>query len=224
MAANFENLEAAYETRIYEDGISNRQRRAIRGKSTRERLTEARDAQAQSGIRVRIARPVKNETDFMGELKVWIPSVQAGVARRKSLGNLAMTVFDTAQQPIRACAGLTKEEIERRLASQYRPIFEQSPPIEVTGTALFGNLSRPFIGLTLAPGFAFKERGIVRPIVAPELGLDDRHQPDHRLHVSLGQALSHERAIEIQAALATVLPNYVQFRPATVSVELDADN
>lgn len=219
-AVNF--FESSFERQAYSDdsrGMSTRQRRSLRGPSANQRLTNARNAQSSSGVRVRIARSVVNQTDFQPELKAWIPSVQDGVASRKSLGNLAMTVFDTTQQPLRFSDDLTEESLTKDFQRRYPLLFVKTKPLEVTGIALFGNRDRPFIGLTFAPGQAFDEIGTVRDIVAPELALDASHQQSHQPHVSLGQAFSYDRAVEIMAKLDPVRPDYVQFAPATVLVE-----
>lgn len=215
-------FESSYEVSPYEDGISNRQRRALRGPSAHARLATARQAQADSGVRVRIARKVLNQGDFKSELKIWIPSVQNGVAARKSLGNLAMTIFDTSQQPLRYSDGITQDSLEENLAEQYPALYAPTKPLEVTGTALFGSKARPFIGLTFAPGPAFTELRKVQAIVAPELALDSSHQLKHQPHVSLGQVFSYEQALVIQDKLSSNLPGYVQLAPADVCVDTAA--
>ncbi len=203
----------------YEDGIRNRERRALRGPSVQERRNAARAAQAQSGQRVHIARAVLNQPDFREELKVWIPWVQDGVATRRSLGNLTMTLFNTSQQPLRYAEDYTEEDLRDKFANRYPALFDRTPPLEVTGTDLFGNENRPFIGLMLAPGFAYRELAEVRGIIAPELVLDSSHQNPHRPHVSLGQAFTNAAALELQKRLNPVLPAYVQFGPADINVE-----
>lgn len=218
-AAGIEQLEASMEGCIYTDEAS--RRRSNRTQRPRDRLATARRAQAESGIRIRIARPVANQSDFAQELKVWIPHVQEGMAARKSLGNLAMTLFDTNQQPITCSDGQTEESIREKIEVRYSKLFVASPTIEVTGIRRFGNTDRPFLGLTLAPGFAQQEQQTVRALVAPELALGEDYQLEHTLHVSLGQAFSRERAERIEKALLPVLPTYVKFGPADISVGVE---
>lgn len=203
----------------YEDGMRNRERRALRGPSVKQRRNTAREEQARSGQRIRIARRVLNQLDFKKELEVWIPFVQDGVASRRSLGNLAITLFDTNQQPLRFAEECTEEELKDRFEVRYPALFQNTPPIEVVGTDRFGDKSMPFIGLILAPGFAYSERREVRGIAAPELLLDDSHQNPHKPHVSLGQAFTREAAGNIQNKLDLILPGYVQFAPADITVE-----
>lgn len=218
---NFTALESALEGSVYEDDS---RRRRHRTQTAEERRAAAIAAQAMSGSRVRIARSVKNQGNFADELKVWIPFVQSGVASRKSLGNLAMTVFDTAQQPL-INNSFNQASVEEKLKRDCPALFKDSPRIEVTGTDLFGSRSQPFIGLTLAPSSVYLEWQSVRDIIAPELSLGDAHLPRHRIHVSLGQAHTHDHAVIIQKALQSSLPEYVQFKGARVSVtesEVDA--
>lgn len=215
-----EFFESRAEAPVYVDfGISNRQRRALRGPSANQRRNAARQSQAESGIRIRISRQVINQADFAPELKIWIPSVQDGVASRKSLGNLAMTVFDTTQQPLRYCDDISTESLEEDLESKYPELFRRTDPLEVTGTAFFGNRKSPFIGLTFAPGRAYDEIQQVRQLVAPELALDSSHQLSHQPHVSLGQVFSYDRALELKEKLDPVTPRYVQLAPAKVEVD-----
>ncbi|HSX46419.1 MAG TPA: hypothetical protein VLF87_00285 [Patescibacteria group bacterium] len=215
---NFEHLEASLETPIYEDAISNRQRRSLQRQSSRDRLATARDAQATSGVPIRIARSVKNQTDFLPELKIWIPYGHAHTAKRKSLGNLAMTIFDTSQQPLRSSEGQTLESVEALFDARYPDLLRPSPPIEVAGIGLYGIKDCPFIGLQLAPGFSEREQETVRQLIAPELALDASHQKIHRMHISLGQALSRECAVVLLEELEPVLPTYVQLLPASITV------
>lgn len=203
----------------FEDGISNRERRALRGPSPRDRRAAARSAQIASGVRIRLARKVMNQLDFREQRKKWYPAVQEGTATSKSIGSFALTVFDTAQQPLRFGEEHTKESVEERIRARYPDFFLPSPPIEVTGTALFGNRDKPFIALTLAPGHAYDEKVKTRDLIAPELWLDNSHQLDDVPHISLGQVFARSKAEEIRIMLAPVLPAYVQFMPGIVNVE-----
>jgi hypothetical protein len=203
----------------HEDGISNRERRSLRGPSVQARRTAAREAQTASGLRVRVSRAVKNQLAFKDELKVWHLPVQTGIATRKSLGSLAVTIFDTAQQPLRFGEMFSEAALKDVLDERYPALFEESPPIEVTGTDLFGSRQSPFVALTLAAGFAYREQASVQAIIAPELSLDASHQLEHRPHVSLGRLLVADRAQDIRAQLAPLIPEYVQFKPATICIE-----
>jgi len=206
----------------YEDGrMSNRQRRALKGPSRRERRSAAQGAQAVTGRRIRISRPVKNQLDFKPELKAWHEPVQAGIAKRKSLGSLAMTVFDTRQQPLRFGAEHTEESLEGLLYDSCPALFEDCPPVPVTGTGLYGSKIRPFVALTLGPGPIYGERSSVRDAIAPELSLDDSHQLGSRPHVSLGQVFAAHQAVALQAKLEPVLPQYVEFGPALIELTLE---
>jgi hypothetical protein len=221
----------SFEQPIYSDGlynpyvdeISSRERRSLRQKPKSVRRNDAFKAQGDAGYRVRISRPVLNQPHFMPELKTWIPFVQAGVARRRSLGNLALTVFDTSQQPLMREEGFESEErLKDRLFDRRPELARDSPPIIVKGMALFGNAREPFVGLTLEPGFVYEELGEVRRIVSPALDLDRSHQLDHIPHVTLGQ-ISHLESIDtIQSALREVLPEYVQFAAADVTYKATA--
>ncbi len=207
----------------YVDEISNRQRRSLRQQSKSVKLREAVKAQQNAGYRVRISRSVLNQQHFTPELKTWIPFVQSGVARRRSLGNLSLTVFDTSQQPLRRDEGFESEEALREKLFDRRPeLSRDSPPIAVTGISLFGNDREPFVGLTLEPGFIYEELDEVRRIVAPELALDRSHQRDHTPHVTLGQVINLESLDTIQKALGLVFPKYVQFEAASVTYDASA--
>jgi hypothetical protein len=179
----------------------------------------ARGAQDASGLRIRISRKVKNQLDFSSELEVWHSPVQTGIAQRKSLGSLALTIFDTTQQPLQSMHDYTQESLEDMLQCRLPSLFEESPPIAVTGSALFGSRLRPFIALTLAAGHAHSEQAAVRSLVAPELSLDSRHQLDHQPHISLGQVFAPNQAEPIRSLLTPVLPGYVQLSPARIIVE-----
>jgi hypothetical protein len=204
----------------YTDEISNRQRRSLNG-SKKGKLQAARQAQEKAGFRLRISRSVLNHQDFGPELKTWIPFVQAGLASRKSLGNLSITLFDTNQQPLRHNnEGFGSEDELLELLQDRRPeLFVRTPPIKVTGISLFGNESEPFVGLRLEPGFIYDELGHVRRIVAPELSLDRSHQLEHLPHVTVGQATRPESVEAIQVALRTVLPDYVQFTESNIDYQ-----
>lgn len=206
---------------LYEDDISNRERRSLKGPSKRERRNTVRTIQDASGITIRIERRVKNQLDFGPQRKLWYPSVQEGIATSKGVGSLALTVFDTKQQPLAFLAeDTTRESIEAKLRNGYPDLFRETPPIEITGVRLFGDEDEnPFIGVFLAPGHAFDEKRRVRNIVAPELWLDDSHQLEDLPHVSLGQVFAPRQAKEIRDMLRPVMPRYVQFMPGTVSVE-----
>lgn len=209
---------------VYDDGS---RRRSHHRQSHQERRAAARDAQEASGVRIRIARSVMNQLDFKEERKAFYPFVQAKppAAECKGLGSFAMTVFDTAQTPLMSSdEETTLETLEMRIRSRYPKLFEPSPPIEVTGTDVFAAKSyRPFIVLTLAPGFVYDEQKLVRSIVAPELMLDEGYQLDHTPHVSIGRANKKESIPAILDALTPdVLPKYVQFKPADITVETPA--
>lgn len=217
------SYEGTLESAIYEDAISNRQRRSLRGPSKKKVLGDAKQAQLDSGVRIRISRPVANQLDFRDELKVWIQPTQDHVAKRKSLGNLTLTVFDTNQQPLRFLDEYTEESLRDRYEAKYPKLFRTTPPIGVTGVAPFGSDKQPMLALTLEPGFIHGDRLDTRRVVAPELDLDDRHQLDHVAHVTLGQVLVASQVETIRLALLPVLPSYVQFGPAEIDFSSGVD-
>ncbi len=212
------SMETPYSPTYIDERISNKQRRALRGKPNGRRLAEARQSQSESGLRIRIARPVKNASDFGAQMRVWHDLVRTGKAKRKTYGQLALTVFDTKQQPLRNGLDHSEETLTELFEDQYPDLFRDTKPAAVTGTNLFGSKSEPFVGLVFAPGRIHDERIIVRDIVAPELSLGDGHEKLHRPHVSLGRTSLGHLAVEMQQKLEPVLPAYVQFGPATIYI------
>jgi hypothetical protein len=212
-----------YDGSPYEDGISNRQRRSLRGPSKADIRQAARTAQEQSGIRIRISRPVKNQLDFKPELKAWEVPTQARKTDRRGLGNLGITVFDTKQTPLRIGTDHDKASLEQLMRDYYPALFKESPLVEVAGVDLFGKKDKltdmPFVGLTFLYGHAHKEQRTVRDLVAPELALDDSHQLDHRPHVSLGTATSPDWGHRMIELVEPVVPKFVQFNPGIITVE-----
>lgn len=203
----------------FADESRNSQRRTTRYRPAEE-LAIARKRQQESGVRIRLSRPVKNHKDFSPELKVWHEPVQFGYATRKGLGALAVTLFDTNQQPLRSSDGHSQASLLELLQEWYPAFFQDTPPITVTGTAPFGSSSKPFIGLTLGPGFLYDEQTRIRSLVAPELSIDDSHQLQHRLHVSLGQVFVAAQAQAIEEQLRPVVPGYVQFGPGQIILDI----
>lgn len=211
-------LIAYEECSIYEDDGRGRRPKVP---SAAKRRAAAFAAQSMSGVRVRIARDVVNQLDFKPELAAWTPFVQGGTAHRKSLGNLAMTVFDTRQQPLMNSEGLTEDAVRTRLYRACPDVFEETQRIKVVGIDTFGNPERPFLGLLLEPGVIHLQKGTVREAVAPELALGDDHLPDHRLHVSLGQVFGSDNAKHILDTLGPNLPSHVVFKGVDITVECD---
>jgi hypothetical protein len=203
----------------YEDGISNRARRALRGPSESERRAQARAAQDASGMRIRIWRPITNQLAFKSELEVWRKPEYGRTALRKNLGNgLSLTVFDTNQQPLRYGESYTEETLTEKLRCSHPGLFATLGPIAVSGAESFGSKEKPFIALSFEPSGLNTERIAVRDAIAPELWLDSSHQLEHRPHVSLGQVLVSSVAEEIRVQLLPVLPTHVEFGPARVEV------
>lgn len=200
-------------------------RRGVKFASSAELRRRARDRQQEAGIRIRIHRAVTNQHDFKDELSLWHQPVNARTATRttygKGAGGLAITLFDTKQQHLLSLDdSWTEEALCERLARSRPELFKPTGHIAVAGTALFGNMERPFIGLTLAPPSAsllLEDRSIARRAVAPELTLRDDYVADHRLHVSLGQVFLAEEAPLLQQRLEPVIPKYIQFGAAASS-------
>lgn len=204
----------------YEDGrLTTRQRRALKGPSRRERFDMARSAQNGSGLRIRVSRQVKNQQDFVPELKVWHDSVKKGVAQRKSLGSLAITQFDTNQLPLRFGQEFDEQSLEDLLQRECPQIFQDTEPILVRGIDTVGSKSQPFVALTFGHGRLHREQRDIRDAIAPELALDDSHQLGKQPHVSLGKVFAREMVPGIVDELRTKVPVAVQFAAATIMVE-----
>lgn len=211
------------EAPVYSDEISQRQRRSLRQIPHSKRYELARRAQDAAGFRIRISRAVLNNLAFRPELERWTPFVQAEprIAERRSMGNLALTLFDTAQQPLtRAVSYSSEEELHERLEIRHPQLFANTEPIPVIGLALFGNTAVcPFIGLKLGGDVIREEITVVRRVVAPELSLDSIHLPLHTPHVSLGKVLNPGSVRHVVEAIESYLPQAVQFKPAHIEFE-----
>jgi|GEM_PF-2713059 hypothetical protein len=202
-------------------------KRGMRSASAADLGKRARASQAASGLRVRIFRPVVNQEAFKNQLQVWHGLVNERGATRatygKGLGGLTMTLFDTSQQPLLALdESYTEESLSEKLERARPGIFKRTGSIAVLGTEQFGSKLQPFIALTFAlgPGNSLlDETRTVRHTVAPELSIRDDYLPDHRLHVSLGQVFRVADAAPLQEKLDAVIPQFVEFGPATVTVE-----
>ena len=193
--------------------------RPVRIRSKAERLADARSSQENAGVVIRICRPVVNTPDFQPELKVWWSALQGKNGTRRTAGKLALTLYDSKQQPLQTVPTYTQEEMIDFLGVRYPDLFKPTPPIKVTGTGLFGNREKPFVALELATkGFLDQDKQSVLGLIAPELLLARDHLQDHRLHVSLGQA-ALETALIIERDIQEFLPAYVQFGPGRVTVE-----
>ncbi|MBC7546835.1 hypothetical protein H7171_03775 [Candidatus Saccharibacteria bacterium] len=192
--------------------------------SVTQRRQQAYDAQQQSGMRIRIARPVLDQPRvFQDQLKIWHAPQQEGVAKRKNIGSFAMTIFDTKQQPLKNCEPFTVESLEEEFQSRYPQLFRATGRIAVTGMQVFGGREKSFIGLTLEHQEIMPERHKVYGVIAPELLLSDYHLKENRPHISLGTVFRPHLVPEIRELLEPVIPKFVQFGPATLMVEHSGD-
>lgn len=211
-----------YESPIYASDSRNSQRRSLRVEPLRQRRERAWETQQNSGFRIRISRPVMTDQPkiFERELKAWIPFVHAGVASRRSIGNFAVTMFDTNQQPLMYNDGYRSvEELREKIAVKLPKLLSRTGIIKIAGIAEFGSPKRPFIGLTFKEDDIKQEIRSLVAVVAPELALDDNHQQLHIPHISLGQVHCPESVAEIKNALEGTLPDYVRLAGAEITYE-----
>lgn len=203
----------------YEDASRRRQARSI--KTPKQRYNEAKDGQRKSGMRIRIYRPISNSQDFRDELRAWQLPADRGLAERRSLGGLAMTLFDTQQQPLKYCPDYTEEELTDLLALRLPTLFLASGPHKVEGLRLFGvnkNETSGHLVLSFPMGELNDELKKVKSIVAPEISLADDHLLSHIPHVSLGKIVDLSKREEIESLIEPVMPKQVTFNKTVISV------
>jgi hypothetical protein len=197
--------------------------------SRRELQDRARKNQKNSGTHIRVARTVLNGSDFGPELEAWHRIVIEKNGIRKSLGNLAVTLFDTSQTPLLNCPDhYDSESLKDRIEEKHPEYFQKTRPIAVSGTRLVGDIESGFAWVALTFDCArnplLEERRNIGRIIAPELRLSDSHMREQTLHISLGQMSVKEYQRDFKDELESQLPEYVILRPATVEVTSRTNN
>lgn len=208
-----------------------RRRRAFRPLSVDEQRQQTREAQAQSGIRVRIERPVSNYAAFVPQMAAWYRQETEGKVARRKLGRtnnqnaLHVTLLDTGDSNEMLGTiddSLTAEDIVRKLADRSPHALRRTGQIAFTGIELFGPKFKPWVALPISPAARsmHEERRVIRQIVAPNSG-----ESDNRLHTSLGDITVDDVqkvADTFQAlkrGIAPLLPEFIEYGPIRVTVE-----
>ena len=208
-----------------------RRGRAIRQLSAADQRRATINAQVNSGVRIRIERPVANYSEFVPQMTAWYSYETAGMAVRRRLGRasgekaLHLTLLDTRDPNELLGAfddSLTAEDLHRKLGDRHPELFKATGRVAFTGLELFGPKYKPWVALPISPAAhsIHGERQTLREIVAPNSG-----PSDNRLHMSLGDITVHrveetEKVFEtLKQGIVPLLPAFVEYGPARITVE-----
>lgn len=208
--------------------------RSMHQPTLEERRKQAKAEQDRSGIYVRIERPVVNYDEFRGQMGAWyVQQTEGNVARTKlgigkNVKGLELTLLDTRSQTVgQLDDSVTQQSLENQLRDVCPSLFETTGRIAHNGLELFGNNSRPWVALTISAAARSleEERRVIREVVAPQTRLMTDHISTDRLHMSLGNITVHDtnKVAEVfetlKAGILPVLPEYIVFSPARITVE-----
>jgi len=211
-----------------------RRARSYRAPTMREQRDRVREEQGKAKVRIRVDRPVKNYEDFRAQMAVWHLSDAEGrtsrtrFGRSKSGRQLEMTLLDTASQTLGAFDdSMDAEDLRDKLGRTRPELFKDTGQIAIADVKLFGSGYRPWVALTFSPEAHEQDREIqvIRHAIVPGLALGDGHVRKDEKHVSLGDLLvTDTRQVqrtfqELRSHILPLLPEYVEFGPARVTVQ-----
>jgi hypothetical protein len=168
-------------------------------------------------VELHISRGVANPEDFKKiDTKLKKPH-QEGIISKRSVGRMALTVFDSNLYRLPPNFDLTQDDIIETLKTEVPELF-MNVGAKVDNIDFYGVSRRPFVALN----FESEElcRHMARTIVAlnPVLSLRDIDMSPLQPHLSLAKSFSSERAKAIKSSLQGCLPHIVIFKPVEISL------
>jgi hypothetical protein len=168
-------------------------------------------------VELRISRGVANPEDFKKIDKKLKKPHKEGIIVRRSVGRMALTVFDSSLDRLPPNFDLNQDDIIETLKTEVPELF-MDVEARVDNIDFYGVSRSPFVALKFESEELCKQ--MARTIVAlnPILSLRDINMSQLHPHLSLAKSFSSERAKALKSSLQGCLPHVVVFKPVEISL------